>query len=100
MSLENDYSSEDVKTMLYELKAHSDCCYYDEHKKKIVYKTANIALKIYCEMQINEINKHKWIESEKNHQDCGNEKVKEWVNFYSGDFRSYWRRTHLFIENN
>lgn len=41
-------------------------------------------------MQIKEILKHKWIESEKAMKDLGNQAVFDWVNKYAAEFRVYW----------
>lgn len=41
-------------------------------------------------MQIDEIQKHKWIESEKAMRDLGNQAVFDWVQKYAADFRVYW----------
>ena len=41
-------------------------------------------------MQIDEIQKHKWIESEKAMRDLGNQAVFDWVQKYAADFRAYW----------
>lgn len=41
-------------------------------------------------MQINEILKHKWIESEKAMKDLGNQAVFDWVTKYAAEFRTYW----------
>ncbi|AOY60528.1 hypothetical protein B2D07_18810 [Desulfococcus multivorans] len=41
-------------------------------------------------LQVDEILKHKWIESEKAMRDLGNEAVFDWVRKYAADFRTYW----------
>jgi len=41
-------------------------------------------------LQIDEILKHKWIESEKAMRDLGNEAVFDWVQRYAAGFRAYW----------
>lgn len=43
-------------------------------------------------LQINEILKHKWIESEKAGMDLGNKAVNEWIEKYAADFRGYWEK--------
>ena len=99
MSMETDHRAEDVKTMKHELRSYSKSCHYDEVIKKIIYNTLEEAMKAYCEIQEEEMNTHKWIESEKAHTDLGAKKLKEWICLYSGQFRNYWVRTHLFVPN-
>ena len=43
-------------------------------------------------LQIKEILKHKWIESEKAGRDLGNQAVFEWIQKYAADFRAYWEK--------
>jgi len=43
-------------------------------------------------MQIKEILKHKWIESEKALRDLGNQAVYDWIERYADDFRNYWEK--------
>lgn len=43
-------------------------------------------------LQIKEILKHKWIESEKALRDLGNQAVRDWVDKYAADFRNYWEK--------
>lgn len=44
-------------------------------------------MKELMDSQIEEINKHKWIESEKAGHDLGEEAVKEWIQKYAKKFR-------------
>jgi len=43
-------------------------------------------------IQITEILKHKWIMSEKEGRDLGEEAVKDWVDKYAPAFREYFGR--------
>ena len=43
-------------------------------------------------LQLQEILKHKWIESEKAGVDLGNQAVMEWIEKYAADFRCYWEK--------
>jgi hypothetical protein len=48
-------------------------------------------LKIYLDAQIQEIQKYKWIESERQQRDIGFERAAlEWISMYSDSFRHYW----------
>lgn len=40
--------------------------------------------------QIQEINKHKWIESEKANRDLGDSAIKDWIKKYAKNFRDWY----------
>ena len=43
----------------------------------------------FISLQIREIERHKWIESQKAGRDLGEEAVFDWVMHYAADFRRY-----------
>jgi hypothetical protein len=43
-------------------------------------------------IQIQEILKHKWILSEKEGRDLGEEAVKDWIQKHAAKFRAYWQK--------
>jgi len=43
-------------------------------------------------IQIIEILKHKWILSEKEGRDLGEDAVKDWVEKHAADFRKFWEK--------
>lgn len=47
-------------------------------------------MKKFMNSQIDEIQKHKWIESEKANQDLGEEAIKDWIIKYAKQFRKEW----------
>ncbi len=47
----------------------------------------------YMRDQVNEIEKHKWIESEKVGYDLGKSAVMDWIKRYAKDFREYAKLT-------
>jgi hypothetical protein len=48
-------------------------------------------LRAYLEAQIEEIQKYKWIESERQSRDIGFQRAAlEWINLYSESFRHQW----------
>jgi len=48
-------------------------------------------LKAYLDAQVQEIQKYKWIESERQRTDIGFQRAAlEWINLYSESFRRYW----------
>jgi hypothetical protein len=42
--------------------------------------------------ELEEILKHKWIESEKAGYDLGDQAVWDWVEKYAHEFREYWQK--------
>jgi uncharacterized protein YjaZ len=56
----------------------------DEHKKM----TQSEILR----KELEEILKHKWIESEKAGYDLGDKAVWDWVEKYAHEFREYWQK--------
>ena len=50
--------------------------------------------KKFMEAQIEEINKFKWIESEKHGYDLGTSAVNEWISRYAKIFRDTWGKHH------
>jgi hypothetical protein len=48
-------------------------------------------LQAYLNAQVQEIQKYKWIESERLNHDIGFDRAAlEWINLYSDSFRSHW----------
>jgi hypothetical protein len=43
-------------------------------------------------IELEEILKHKWIESEKAGYDLGDQAVWDWVKKYAQEFREYWEK--------
>jgi hypothetical protein len=43
-------------------------------------------------IELEEILKHKWIESEKAGYDLGDQAVWDWVRKYAQEFREYWEK--------
>ena len=100
MSLQNDFSEDVVIQLEIELGLFSQKygCYYDEKCKKIIYPYAQNAMSVYDFLQEREMEKHKWLESEKTGKDVGQQSIMRWIKCFSKDFASYWRKTHLFIK--
>jgi hypothetical protein len=45
-------------------------------------------------LQLEEIRKHKWIESEKAHRDLGSEAVMDWIKNHAARWRQWYEREH------
>lgn len=54
--------------------------------------------KLFMKKQVEEINKHKWIESEKAGYDLGNIASKEWIDKYAKQFRAWAEKQPYFYE--
>jgi hypothetical protein len=97
MPLDADFNPQTAVKMRAELAQFGDKCRYDEGLKRIVYDSDRSAMEAYMILQREEMQRHKWIESEKNRGDLGPQALADWVCKYSKQFARYWRRTHLFI---
>lgn len=47
-------------------------------------------MKEFIKDEIREIEKHKWIESEKAKKDLGRQAVEDWINKHAESFRNEW----------
>ena len=47
-------------------------------------------LRTYAEAQCEEMQKHRWIESEKHGRDLGDCMYLDWIKKYAKSFREYW----------
>lgn len=97
MSIEDDFDLQTVIHIRDELAQFRDKCHYDETRKKIVYHTQQYAMEAYLAIQREEIERHKWIESEKRRHDLGCQAMSDWICRFSEKFAHYWRRTHVYI---
>ncbi|WP_040414124.1 hypothetical protein, partial [Desulfococcus multivorans] len=64
---------------------HQNC-----RRKTTMNNMQQLSREMILHLQVDEILKHKWIESEKAMRDLGNEAVFDWVRKYAADFRTYW----------
>ncbi len=97
MNLEQHYDHQTAATMRCELERFSQTCHYDERTHKIVYNSDREAMAAYLAIQRDEMERYRWIESEKQHADIGQNAFNDWVKRYSEQFSRYWRTTHAFI---
>jgi len=97
MSIEADFDPVTATNLLAELHRFSSDCWYDPARKRIVYRTAEAAMSAYMTLQREEMERHKWIESQRANHDLGEASLTEWVREYSAQFARYWRRTHVYI---
>lgn len=49
----------------------------------------------FSEAQRREIQKHRWIESEKAGKDVGQKATVDWINQHAEEFRDWWERKYL-----
>jgi hypothetical protein len=97
MSIEQDYDPATATSLQAELQRFDGRCWYDPFRKKIVYRTDEDALQAYLELQREEMERHKWIESEQADEDLQDVALAEWVQNHSMSFSAYWHRTHVFV---
>ena len=97
MSIQDDFDAQTAASILQELDRFRDECWYDPALKRIVYRTDEAALRAYLTLQWEEMERHKWIESEKARRDLEGESLADWVNHHSIAISRYWHHTHLYI---
>jgi len=97
MPLEQHYDLQTAAMMRAELDRFPDTCHYDDTTHKIVYHSDRDAMEAYLALQRDEMERYRWIESEKQHADIGGHAFNDWVKRYSEQFSLYWRKTHAFI---
>ena len=97
MTLEHHYDPQTAAQMRDELNRFPDTCHYDETTHKIVYHSDQDAMHAYLAIQREQMQRHRWLESEKKHADLGHNAFNDWVKCYSEQFSRYWRKTHAFI---
>ncbi|MEI6058186.1 MAG: hypothetical protein WCP89_00255 [archaeon] len=96
--IERDYHSPKTAEFLKgELRLFPGKCHYDPSKKEIVYHDGKEAMRIYMEFQCREMEKYRWIESEKANRDLGDAACLDWDEKYADTFSAFWRATHKFI---
>lgn len=68
----------------------------DIYKIYLKFRRLGVGPKFYDFMneQINEINKHKWIESEKACKDLGEKAVYDWIVKFALSFREHWEKKY------
>jgi hypothetical protein len=97
MPIEEHFEPHVAARLRAELERFGDKCHYDEDRRKIVYHNDQYAMEAYLIIQREEIERHKWLESEKCRHDLGSEAMADWVRRFSDKFARYWRRTHAYI---
>jgi hypothetical protein len=100
MSVEDDFDPQSAAQIRIELTRFGDKCHYDEVRKKIIYHNHQEALEAYLALQREEMERHRWFESEKAHCDLGEPLLADWIRKYSSKFAKYWRKTHVYIPSN
>lgn len=61
----------------------------DSNSKKDHERFSQFLKDEICEME-----RHKWIESEKVGHDLGNKAIMEWIKKYASSYRAWWEDTH------
>ena len=97
MSVYQDFDAVTADSLERELERFAGLCWYDEVRKKVVYRSECEALNVYMTLQREEMEKHKWIESEKAHHDLMDGLLSDWVRRHSIAFSKYWKRTHAYV---
>jgi hypothetical protein len=97
MSIQEDHDPVTAARMQGELDRFGGDCWYDAARKRIVYRSGDAALRAYLFYQREEMERHKWIESERAERDLRDGSLSDWVKRHSMAFSDYWRRTHVFI---
>jgi len=97
MSVETDFDAATAAQLRDELERFGHLCRYDPALRKIVYRCKTDALHVYMTLQVEEMERHKWIESEKACCDLRDGSLAEWVARHSAAFSRQWKKTHTFV---
>ncbi len=97
MSIADDFDPATAQSLLAELEQFGNSCHYDELNRKVIYHTGDDALNAYLVIQQQEMDRHKWLESEKAEQDLDQAAVADWIMKHSPAFARFWHRTHVFV---
>lgn len=99
--IEEDYPEEEypgvAKKLEKELEDYLGQCDYNSEKKKVIYHDSEHAMQAYMAYQIEEMQKYKWIESQKVNYDLGQAALLDWDKRFAPDFCQFWRKTHEFV---
>ena len=99
MSVEKDFDAATAASLKAEIERFRGQCWYDARCRKIVYASADAAMDAYMTLQREEMEKHRWVESQRACCDLGEASLMEWIKCHSTEFARYWRRTHMFVPN-
>ena len=97
--LEDDFPPDTAEFLKHELEKNPGKCYYDPNLKRVVYHSDKDAMEVYLAFQCSEMEKYKWIESQKAHHDLGEAALIDWDRKYAPTFAEFWRKTHSFISS-
>jgi len=97
MSIEQDHDAATAASLTAELARFGGDCWYDPQRRKVVYRTAEAAMRAYMILQAEQMDRHKWLESEKAAHDLQDGSLADWVARHSLAFGAYWRRTHVYV---
>lgn len=100
MSITEDFDPTTAQSLRAELEQFGDCCRYDESAHKVIYRSGDDALNAYLVIQQQEMERHKWLESEKAQQDLDQAAVADWILKHSPAFAKFWHRTHVYVPSN
>ena len=100
MTIDEDHDAVTAASLRAELERFAGDCWYDPRRRKIVYHTGELALGAYLVLQREQMEKHKWLESQKAARDLADGSLADWVNRFSTAFCKYWKHTHVFIPAN
>lgn len=77
----------------------SNCCKeYDNSTSEDPFQDNREAFCKFLECQREEMLKEKWIQSEQNHRDMGQDCIRQWIQKYAKQYREYYCREVLKIE--
>ena len=99
MSVETDFDAATAAWLRNELERFGHLCRYDPALRKIVYRCEADALHVYMTLQVEEMERHKWIESEKARRDLRDPSLADWVARHSAAFSMQWKKTHVFVRS-
>jgi hypothetical protein len=98
--IQERFPGKEAEFLTQELRENFGKAHYDPEKGRISYNFLEDAMFCYTNYQLKAMEEHKWLRSEQEGRDVGEQAAKEYLDKHHLEFRSFWKRTHNYIPSN